>query len=650
MFNFTGTHMTKLIPKLVLTFIILLTVATGSVSGIDNQAIGTLELVDISDINVYVGSVYDDIVPNATALYNDTSNAIELTRLDGEVGEFFIGGLYPATDSIYTFDLSLDRDNQNSQFYILTSTSFVIVQKYASNYKIYSNWENDTGVDVSESFTVPTPEDGHMLINISVDESERINTISYNDTLYISTPFKSNAENSIPYPLLSVPVIHCKMYVPSGNLTANIYNFTQSIPRNAVTAYSNNNTLGFGLDNPHDYSSQNGTAHMIANGQTGTAWVDVRHLDDADIQYVNGLLSDGWELGIHLSTSLNTVSLPVAYGIIDSEVETVSDLFGVTPSSWCSQANEDNASHAIYAYDAHNMIWRNGYYGISSFINVGNLHNATWDWWDVTSNNRTIYPTFTHEIDFTPAILYSLDAEKFLSFSDTYASNEINITGFTEYYKRGIAQNETEITMIENETDHVLFEVDTNGYPCNINVYVDGTSQTFEAIDGQTYYVTSESVYIQPTANFVASVVSGATPFYVTFVDTSIGSPTSWAWNFGDGSTSTEQNPTHVYTEYGTYSVSLTVSNGAGSDILIKPGYIKITGSVGDQDIGDYNATVNNTTIIGSRFTAISPKDGEWGYNGSDVYVPASAIIGVVTMIILFGYAISGLRDIRRKD
>jgi gliding motility-associated-like protein len=48
------------------------------------------------------------------------------------------------------------------------------------------------------------------------------------------------------------------------------------------------------------------------------------------------------------------------------------------------------------------------------------------------------------------------------------------------------------------------------------------------------------------------------------FRDLSIG-PETWLWNFGDGNTSTQQNPTHVYADYGTYTVSLTVTNGSCS-------------------------------------------------------------------------------------
>lgn len=54
---------------------------------------------------------------------------------------------------------------------------------------------------------------------------------------------------------------------------------------------------------------------------------------------------------------------------------------------------------------------------------------------------------------------------------------------------------------------------------------------------------------------------------------------TSWLWNFGDGNTSTLQNPSHIYEEGGAYSVSLTISDGNNQNILIKENYIEVEGS-----------------------------------------------------------------------
>lgn len=48
----------------------------------------------------------------------------------------------------------------------------------------------------------------------------------------------------------------------------------------------------------------------------------------------------------------------------------------------------------------------------------------------------------------------------------------------------------------------------------------------------------------------------------VQFTEFSNGAIVSWLWDFGDGTTSSERNPVHVFAEPGTYDVTLTVSDG----------------------------------------------------------------------------------------
>jgi len=62
----------------------------------------------------------------------------------------------------------------------------------------------------------------------------------------------------------------------------------------------------------------------------------------------------------------------------------------------------------------------------------------------------------------------------------------------------------------------------------------------------------------------------------VQFTDTSTGSPTAWLWSFGDGNTSTEQNPVHTYVAPGAYSVTLNASNDNGVDVEEKTDYIVV--------------------------------------------------------------------------
>ncbi|MDD4248563.1 MAG: PKD domain-containing protein, partial [Methanosarcina sp.] len=71
---------------------------------------------------------------------------------------------------------------------------------------------------------------------------------------------------------------------------------------------------------------------------------------------------------------------------------------------------------------------------------------------------------------------------------------------------------------------------------------------------------------VPPVADFSATPTSGNAPLNVSFTDKSTGTPTSWAWDFGDGNTSTDQNSTNIYSTAGNYTVKITVSNAAGSD------------------------------------------------------------------------------------
>ena len=81
----------------------------------------------------------------------------------------------------------------------------------------------------------------------------------------------------------------------------------------------------------------------------------------------------------------------------------------------------------------------------------------------------------------------------------------------------------------------------------------------------------------KPVAAFSASPTSGNAPLSVAFTDKSTGSPTSWKWNFGDGTSSTVKSPTHTYSSKGNYTVTLTATNAAGSNTVTKSSYIKVT-------------------------------------------------------------------------
>ncbi len=82
---------------------------------------------------------------------------------------------------------------------------------------------------------------------------------------------------------------------------------------------------------------------------------------------------------------------------------------------------------------------------------------------------------------------------------------------------------------------------------------------------------------IPPTVDFAADLLGGLAPLHVSFQALSSGEISAFEWDFGDGTTSNEQNPFHSYSEPGSYSITLSVSGPYGSDSEFKLDYIQVT-------------------------------------------------------------------------
>lgn len=90
------------------------------------------------------------------------------------------------------------------------------------------------------------------------------------------------------------------------------------------------------------------------------------------------------------------------------------------------------------------------------------------------------------------------------------------------------------------------------------------------------------NIHTLPSPRFTSDATQGCVPFNVQFTDLSFNPETttiaSWYWDFGDGTNSTEQNPSHTYTGIGSYPVSLSITDARGCDsTLIIYNYINIT-------------------------------------------------------------------------
>lgn len=82
-----------------------------------------------------------------------------------------------------------------------------------------------------------------------------------------------------------------------------------------------------------------------------------------------------------------------------------------------------------------------------------------------------------------------------------------------------------------------------------------------------------------PVVDFEGSPRAGVVPLQVTFTDNSTGTISNWYWDFGDGYTSSEENPTHIYSQAGAFRVNLTACNDDGCSWLSRNYYIYTTAS-----------------------------------------------------------------------
>lgn len=197
----------------------------------------------------------------------------------------------------------------------------------------------------------------------------------------------------------------------------------------------------------------------------------------------------------------------------------------------------------------------------------------------------------------------------------------------------------------DNSIRDPLFRVNIGGYPCAItagfsqtvssntvsfsNQSTGGTSYVWDFGDGNsstalspthtysalgTYTVClistnncgSDTICMPVTVTCPvpsAAFTSSATGITLQFTDASTTSPTAWFWDFGDGNSSTQQNPTHTYAAPGIYTVCLTVTNACGSDsscTTISACNLPIAGF--NSSVNGGTATFNNISSGGTTF------------------------------------------------
>jgi VCBS repeat-containing protein len=145
------------------------------------------------------------------------------------------------------------------------------------------------------------------------------------------------------------------------------------------------------------------------------------------------------------------------------------------------------------------------------------------------------------------------------------------------------------------------------------------------ATDSGTVSIIVTGVNDAPTADFSATPTSGTEPLTVAFTDASSDIDSSlvgWSWDFGDGSPlGTSQNPSHIYAQEGTYTVTLTVTDAEGAtDTIVKSGYITLTDSdpIADIQYIPISGTVEPMQVQFSDRTATNDGIVSWSWDLGD--------------------------------
>jgi len=261
--------------------------------------------------------------------------------------------------------------------------------------------------------------------------------------------------------------------------------------------------------------------------QTPLAYYD---WDDDQLLY-------GVEIDDHTDTNLQSIQYGIDRAIEDG---TVLVLYGHTITENVTGKYQTSTARldAILNYTSSNG-------GV--FYRMGELGNTSWA-------PLPRFSSVTANFTVSTNILF---AGKSVTFTD-YSINQT--TELLDFGDRSPASN----------TANVVHTYTTPGtYTVNLtvtnDVSRDSMLQTITVVEPAT-----------PVANFTGNCTTGHQPLSVAFTDTSTGVRTSWAWDFGDGNTSTSQNPVHEYSSVGSYSVTLTVANDEGSDSIQKVNYITV--------------------------------------------------------------------------
>jgi gliding motility-associated-like protein len=211
-------------------------------------------------------------------------------------------------------------------------------------------------------------------------------------------------------------------------------------------------------------------------------------------------------------------------------------------------------------------------YNVSLIVEAGDVNNYCYD---TTTTTITVYPMPVADFSTVNACLG--DQVQFNNLS-TVSSGIIQLYAWDFGDNLGVSAQSDPAYLYGTEGNYNVTLTVTTDHGC--------THDTTKALD----------IYPPPIIDFTSDINSGCAPLTVNFTDLTVlssGNISIWRWDFGDGNTSTQQNPTHAYDSAGTYTVTLQVTTNFGcTDIFTFTNMI----TVYPNPIAAFTAQPNPTT------------------------------------------------------
>lgn len=565
-------------------------------SGVTNSRAGDLVVFsqDYSGMSAVPGNMclaMDSMEGTVTGLALGCSEGcVWLTSQPGASGKLFVGGLSP---SLLT-DITIDMEVARTGVFVFAGGAWLGMRlaegspsdslEMTSYYYPYVDPPWNPSSSFSRTQNTGCVGSGRFRITISSNTPEGTNAIYVNGVKKLTTAYTRYCPISLStaYDPFVNPFVHFELGpVPPGQTgRLRLYSIEQTVPEYSyVTPVSNPRVISFGVDLHPWNTVKNGLS--LVDG--GTIWADVaalRKYSKADLDALKSLIAGGFELGIHYSARLTDLPLNDSLRLMDDETSQIRDDFGQSPTTWCSLQGADNDTHCNYAYTKLGMVSRNGPNGSAAGLSaIANLGDNCWTFWNTASAAGIVVPSFSHELDVTPAINWSISAANFQTFVSNYHASGLRFVGFRQYWETAQNSYHTAISNVVSDPGSSLsFTVRNMGGKSRLLVNapwasavgdgsgrsvpfeVSGSGIVIEVGDGT--YTVSAGLRAGFQADREAALVGQAVQF--TDLTTGGSAPLSYQWDFGDGTGSSLRSPSHAYGRAGAFTVALQVTDKDG--------------------------------------------------------------------------------------